>query len=504
MREKILCNLKQIAGDDSALEHSDEIQEKVLLGILKRNYNTRFVKDFSLDAIDSVDKYQKKMPITKYDDYQWYIEQMKSGEHNVLVSGDIPRWAQTSGTLSAPKLYPFPHEMAEQFGETLAKIIVAAIEEEPDRKRMLTGKMLMVVADVITSYAAGKPVGYISGIVSHDVQKIPGMPALFTPPCDILAMEDWENRWLEMAKHASGENVTMSCSTPPILLSYLKKVVNEYSDILDLPDEITEIWPNLELITGAGVKMSLYQNQYQHMLGDQVCCREFYCATEGFFAYQKDTDPGLTPLLDNIFYEFIPLTEWYQMMEEGGCYTTFEFTRLTYSKVACNTDYVMVITTPTGLYSYVIGDIVRFVSPDRLTWVGRIGWESNVAGEKLNEVHMSMLRQSVESTLGVEVVNQMAAVKEDPLQYVFAFEFSSDVNLDEAIDVADKSLRDKNAIYDRLRDLNILKRPEILPLKEGAFERYFQWKQGQTKSLGQVKPPVFARIDLVEELFTVD
>jgi hypothetical protein len=500
MREKMLCNLKRIAGDDSALEHSDEVQERVLLDILKRNCNTRFVRDFSLDAIDSVDIYQRKMPITKYDDYQCYIEQMKSGVHNVLVSGDIPRWAQTSGTLSSPKLYPFPTEMAEQFGKTLAKIIVAAIEEEPDRKRILVGKMLMVVADVITSYAAGKPVGYISGIVSHDVQNIPGMPALFTPPCDILAMENWEERWLEMAKHASGENVTMSCSTPPILLSYLKKVVNEYSDMLYLPDEITEIWPNLELITGAGVKMSLYENQYKNMLGDQACCREFYCATEGFFAYQKNTDPGLTPILDHIFYEFIPLAEWHQMMEEGGCYTTYEFTRLPYSQVSCNTDYVIAITTPTGLYSYVIGDIVQFVSPDRLTWVGRIGWESNVAGEKLNEVHMSMLKESVETTLGIEVVNHMAAVREDPLQYVFAFEFEGNTDIEQLIETADRSLRSVNSVYDWLREKNVLRRPDILKMEKGTFDRYMRWKQKESTSMGQVKPPVFTNIDLLKEL----
>lgn len=499
MRDKILCNLKQIAGDDSALMHPEEVQERVLRGILKKNCNTRFARDFSLDSIDSVDRYQKRMPITKYDDYRPYIEQMKSGKHNMLVPGDTPRWAQTSGTLSSPKVYPFPSEMAEQFGKTMAKIIVSSIEEEPKRKRILAGKMLMVVADVITSYAAGKPIGYISGIVSHDVQKS-NMPDIFTPPCEILAMRDWESRWLEMARHASEENVTMSCSTPPILLSYLKKVANEYSGMLDLSDEITEIWPNLELITGAGVKMSMYESQYKNMLGDHVCCREFYCATEGFFAYQKDEDPGLTPMLDHIFYEFIPLKEWYNMLEEGGIYNAYEFTRLPYSQISLNTDYVLVITTPAGLYSYVVGDIVRFISPDRLTWVGRIGWESNVAGEKLNEVHMSMLRQSVESTLGVEIVNHMAAVKEDPLQYVFAFEFNRDVNLDEAIDIADKSLRDKNAIYDRLRDLSILKRPEILKLKEGVFEKYFQWKQKQTGSLGQVKPPVFTKLDLIEEL----
>jgi hypothetical protein len=133
-------------------------------------------------------------------------------------------------------------------------------------------------------------------------------------------------------------------------------------------------------------------------------------------------------------------------------------------------------------------------------WAGRIGRESSVAGEKFNEMHMSMLRQSVESTLGVEITNQIATVKEDPLRYVFAFEFDGNIDLNEAIDTVDKSLRDANAIYDRLRKMNILKSPDIVTLQKGAFDRYFRWKQEKTGSQGQVKPPVFASSELVEEL----
>ncbi len=500
MNQKLLRTLERIAGDDSALEHSEKVQERVLFGILKRNSGTQFAKDYSLDSINSVDTYTDQVPIGKYDDFKSYIHEMKSETPRVLLAEDFPRWAQTSGTLSTPKLYPFPAEMAEYFGQTLAKIMLSCIEEEPEREKILLGKMFMVVADVVTKYIAGKPVGYISGIVSHDVQRVEGMDSVFTPPREILAMGSWEARWLEMARCASRQNVTMACSTPPILLSYLKRVTNEYSSVLDIPEDITKIWPNLVLITGAGVKMSLYEKQYQNMLGDQVCCREFYCATEGFFAYQKDGNEGLVPILDHIFYEFIPLEEWNQCVQQGEDYRTYEFTVLPYAQVECNKDYVIVITTPTGLYRYIIGDVVRFVQPDRIAWVGRIGWESSAAGEKLNEMHMSMLRQSVESTLGVEITNQMAAVKEDPLRYVFAFEFEGNVELDEIITAVDKSIREANPIYDRLRKMNILRRPDIVSLQTGAFDRYFRWKQEQTGSLGQVKPPVFASPELVEEL----
>lgn len=498
MNNKILQTLEKIAGDDSALEHPEKVQEKVLFDILKKNQNTIFGKEHSFDKINSVKDYTERMPIALYDDFKPYIKRMEKGVSNVLLAEDFPRWAQTSGTLSKPKLYPFPAVMAEHFAETLAKIITSVIDEDPSQAHILSGKMLAVVADVANTIIAGKPVGYISGMVSHDIQKFNGFNTMFTPPGEILSMKNWEVRWLEMARCASRENVTMAVSTPPVLLSYLKNVASEFSGELGLPQELTEIWPNFTLVTGAGVRMSLYERQYQKLLGDHVICREFYCATEGFFAYQKDADRGLVPMLDHIFYEFIPLQEWDNAQNDSN-----EFTRLPYSQVACNTDYVLVITTPTGLYSYVIGDIVRFLTPDRMVWVGRIGRESNAAGEKFNEMHMSMLRQSVESTLGVEIMNQVAAVKEDPLRYVFAFEFEGNVDINQAIDTVDESLREVNYVYDKLRDLNILTRPDILTLQTGAFDRYFRWKQEKTGSLGQIKPPVFASSTFVEELASV-
>ncbi len=492
--DKTLKTLERVAGDDSALEHSEEVQERVLINILRKNRKTLIGKKYSFEKINSVNTYTERVPVAEYKDFKAYIEKMKDGEPNILLAEDFPRWAQTSGTLSSPKLYPFSAEMAFHFGKTLSKIILSCIEEEPERRKILLGKMFMVVADVVTRFCAGKPVGYISGIVSHDVQKIEGMQHLFTPPCEVLAMENWEPRWFEMARCASRENVTMTCSTPPILLSYFKKVTGEYSKALNLPEELTGIWPNLTLITGAGVRMSLYEKQYQKVVGDHVCCREFYCATEGFFAYQRDAEGGLVPILDHIFYEFIPAEEWNH--ESRG----HDFTRIPYSQVKCNEDYILVVTTPSGLYSYVVGDVVRFVKKDRLIWVGRIGWESNVAGEKLNAMHMSMLRSSVENTLGVEIVNQVAAVREDPLRYVFAFEFEGDTDINELIEAVDKSLREANSVYDWLREKNVLKCPDIVKLEKGAFERYFRWKQAENKSLGQVKPPLFASSNLIDEL----
>ncbi len=498
MKEKVLQRLETLAGDDRALDHPEEVQEGVLLSILKRNKNTLFAKDYSFSEIGSAADYTRTMPVLKYSDFEPYINLMKSKTRQVLLAENFPRWAQTSGTLASPKIYPIPAQMAEYFGQTLAKIIVSCIEEA-GTKEILQGKMLMMVADVVIDFIAGKPVGYISGIVSHDVQKLEGVQHLFTPPCNVLAMRNLKDRWLEMARCASQENVTMACSTPPILLSYLRKITDEYSPLLGIPDNICALWPNLTLITGSGVRMALYENQYRKLLGDHVLCREFYCATEGFFAYQQDEEGGMIPILDHIFYEFIPLREWKKVKDQKD-YRTYEFTRLPYAQCKCNEDYVMLITTPGGLYSYVIGDIIRFVRPNRMVWVGRIGWESNVAGEKLTEMHISLMRKAVEDTVGVEILNNVTAVRYNPLQYVFAFEFTEDVNVDEVLVHVEKSLREINPLYDHLRRTDVLQKPDIVKLNPGTYDCYMELRKKKTGSLGQVKLPPFVSLELIDEL----
>ncbi len=493
MNNRLLKNLERLAGDGRASDHPEEVQEKVLLNILKKNRTTVFAQEHSLDEVDSVDAYLKRMPITEYSDYEPYIEQMKSAP-NILLSRDFPRWVKTSGTLKSPKVYPLPAEMIEHFGQILAKTIVSFLEEEPV-SQMLLGKMLMVVADVVIGYLAGKPVGYISGIVSHDVQKIEGIQEMFTPSCEVLAMENWEARWLEMTRCCSRENVTMTCSTPPVLLSYLRRIADEYSSLLNLPKDIAKIWPNLVLITGSGIEMAPYEDQYKQLVGDYVCCREFYCATEGFFAYQKDEKKGLVPILDHIFYEFIPLKEW---NAAEGDYKACEFTRLTYPQIHTNEDYIMAITTPAGLYSYVLGDIVRFPNPDRIICVSRIGWESNATGERLSKMHISAMRKNVEDVLGIEISNLVAAVKEDPLRYVFACEFKGTTDVSEVLETMDRSLREINSQYDWLRERDMLAYPEIAILEPGAFDRYVL--NQRKPSLGQVKPPVFVNPKFIDQL----
>ena len=88
------------------------------------------------------------------------------------------------------------------------------------------------------------------------------------------------------------------------------------------------------------------------------------------------TDPGLTLMLDyGNFYEFVPVTELGSTSAR----------RLNIAEVRVGEPYAVLLTTPAGLWSYVLGDTVRFVSldPPQLVITGRTSHFVNAFGENV-------------------------------------------------------------------------------------------------------------------------
>lgn len=92
------------------------------------------------------------------------------------------------------------------------------------------------------------------------------------------------------------------------------------------------------------------------LLGGTVDIVQTFPASEGFFAYQNNyKEDGLLLLTNHgIFYEFVP-------QEDLGKKNP---RRLTLGEIELHKDYALVITTNSGLWAYMIGDMIRFISKD--------------------------------------------------------------------------------------------------------------------------------------------
>ena len=101
---------------------------------------------------------------------------------------------------------------------------------------------------------------------------------------------------------------------------------------------------------------------------------------------QTERSGGLTLMLDyDIFYEFIPLEDLDAPRPR----------RHTVADVELDRPYAVVLTTPAGLWSYLLGDTVRFTARDplRLVITGRIRHFVNAFGENVivEEVEQALL-----------------------------------------------------------------------------------------------------------------
>lgn len=106
-----------------------------------------------------------------------------------------------------------------------------------------------------------------------------------------------------------------------------------------------------------------------------------YNASEGFYAYQDKNDGHALYLAANhgIWYEFIPMDAYH------GVYSQ----TVSLADIKPNTDYAVVITTQSGLWRYINGDVIRFEDIETLHFhvVGRTKFFINTFDEKTSVDH---------------------------------------------------------------------------------------------------------------------
>ena len=225
------------------------------------------------------------------------------------------------------------------------------------------------------------------------------------------------------------------------------------------------------------------------MIGRKVDSIELYPASEGFFAFQDSQKAkGMLLQLDSgIFYEFIEAEQFFSEKP----------TRLTIGEVKVGVNYVMIISTTAGLWSYNIGDTVEFTStiPYRVIVSGRIKHFISAFGEHVigKEVETAMLEAINKHGFSISeftVAPQTNAQEGELAHHEWFIEFEkTPEDIDSIAKTIDKSLQNQNSYYKDLIDGNMLQALKISALPKDAFQKYMK---SQGKLGGQNKVPRLA------------
>ena len=246
------------------------------------------------------------------------------------------------------KHIPVSRAMLSSNASAIFDLFVHHIAHRP-QSRLFGGKNFMLGSSAVLSEAApGIYHGDLSGIALNEV---PRWVSPFAFPPRRLALDpDWEKHADRLARLSLDEDIRSFGGTPSWMLLFAGKLLKLHPDARSFAD----LYPHLELVVHGGVDFRPYRKMFDLLLaGSAAELREVYPASEGFIAVADlGAGEGLRLLLDNgLFFEFVPLEELDSPSPS----------RRWLADVETGKTYAVVLTSCAGLWSYVLGDTVRFL-----------------------------------------------------------------------------------------------------------------------------------------------
>lgn len=459
-------------------------QTFTLCALLEYAKNTNFGLAHSFNAIlkstDIVSQFQKIVPLTNYEEFynNWLSDSIR-GKKNHTWKGKINYFALSSGTTGSPsKRIPITSEMIRSFQKTSMNQLTM-LHELNLPESFFSSSMLAVggSTDLI------KKEKHIEGDLSGILKKHTSILALpFTKPGKrISSIKDWDSKIKEIINKAPKWDIGIIAGIPSWCILLLEKIVEHYQI-----NSIHDIWPNLSVYVHGGVFMEPYKERLNKLTKNNVILLDTYLASEGYFAYQTNPNRlGMKLLLDKgIFYEFIPFNSDYfdqngELLDRSKAFTINEIKK--------NIDYALVITTNAGLWRYLIGDLIRFVSivGREIIITGRIKQFLSLCGEhlSLDNIHQALLLTSRDLKISILEFTIYADTENQRHHWFLGIDEEIDQNLlNTKLDFYLCNLNDDYA-YVRKYNLNS---PKLTILKTAKFHQFLAY---QGKSGAQNKMP---------------
>jgi GH3 auxin-responsive promoter. len=470
-----LWSIEQWVNDPFTAQHT------VWQDLIAAGQYTEFGRQYNFEKISLIDDFRSMVPVHSYDDMKPYIQRMMNGEDNILWNSPIRWFAKSSGTTSdKSKFIPISDESLTDGHYKASKDVLTLYYTRNPESDLLTGKALVLGGShQVNMGNEDIQFGDLSAVV---LQNSPFWANwIRTPDLTIALMDEWENKIEMLAQTTIHENVTSMAGVPTWTLLLLKRILE-----ITGKSTIKEVWPQLELYMHGGVSFIPYRDQFKKIIGGPIHYLENYNASEGFFAAQDDVEQeGMLLMTEHgIFYEFMPLEEMGKKHPDT----------LLLNQVKTGVNYALVISTNGGLWRYILGDTIQFVSikPFRLRVSGRLKHYINAFGEEVMVDNTDRAIAAACEKTGATVNEYTAApiyFSEDANgahEWLVEFE-KPPADLEQFIAELDAALKKVNSDYEAKRYKDIaLSMPVLHKIEKGIFNT---WLKAKGKLGGQHKVP---------------
>lgn len=465
---------------DRAFAQPLEHQHREFHWLLERGSQSVYGALHGFDKIQTEEAWRNEVPLVEYDHLLNYIEDAMAGAPDRLWPGFVSCFAKSSGTTSTrSKFIPITRESLIRNHYAAGHDLLAIYQQWVPNSKLFEGKSLRLAGHVLPHPEFPILAGDLSAILTKNLPFWAKWRSC--PSTDVALLEDWDLKIERTVDRVLDEKITSLFGVPSWLLVLLRRV-REKAGVEDLH----QLWPDMELFAHGAMNLAPYRDSFDALFpNSRLRYLESYNATEGYFAVQDRSGTSGMALLTNrgVYFEFIPMS----------AYRGTNSVALGLADVEVGETYAVVISTAGGLWRYLPGDTVRFVStaPYRIEFAGRTRLYINAFGEEviLDNAEKAMARACSESQ--AELCDYTAAPWHGTAGnggHEWLVEFHREPrSLDAFIHSLDRALREINSDYDskRIDDL-VLALPRVHVAPSGLFER---WMRERGKLGGQNKVP---------------
>jgi hypothetical protein len=481
---------KIIEVADQIIDNPDPVksQEKVLRGLLEKAEDTAFGKYYEFSKIKNSDDiraaFADMVPFHSYDQMRekWW-QRVIDGAEDITWPGRVEYFAVSSGTTSSRKHIPVTSDMLMSIRHAGMQQLKGVADFDLPAE-FFEKEILMFGSSTNLKKVNDHYEGEISGISASQLPF--WFEGYYRPGKEIASIDNWDDRVEALAKEAHNWDIGAISGIPSWIELMLKKVI-EYHNLKN----IHELWPNFLVFTSGGVAFDPYKKSFEKICGKPIVVIDTYLASEGYLATQirKDTDAMALITNNGVYFEFIPFLP--ENMEEDG--SIKKGTRaLKIEEVEEGVDYVLVISTSSGAWRYMIGDTVLFADKSRaeIKITGRTKHYLNVVGSQLSVIQMNRAMEQLNNDEKIEVKEfTVAAVMEDDNYkhrwYLGVGDVDSGLSDEELAQKLDAYLKDSNKNYKVARS-KALKSVEVKTIPVDIFQK---WAEETNQKGGQVKVP---------------
>ncbi|MGH7439733.1 MAG: GH3 family domain-containing protein [Polyangiaceae bacterium] len=474
----------EVRAWDSALRNLRRVQESTLVSNVRHARGTELGRKLGFDGIDGYEAFRRRVPIGDYDTFSPYIDRMRAGERNLLVPEPIVYFGNSSGSSSHGKSKFLP------ISDRQIRFQQRAGADTVFRYLAWSGD-----TDFFSGFTLGlfppttmRPEGPVL-ITSNPALMMTKMPVVtrpvYLPHDDVRVIPNYEEKLGVIADRYLDYDVRAVAGTTCWFTLLFEKVLAAARARGRKARTVRDVWPNLHVLFGGGVSATPYLPVIRGLVGKggpsgrDVTLVDTYNATEGGVYATSDfggEDGMLVMPHRGTFFEFVPVDDRGKPSPR----------RVPIWAVERGVPYLIVVTTPSGLYAYELGDIVRFpsLSPLRMEFMGRISGCLSVTQELTTHVEIERAvafasRACAVTTLDFGAAADVAVDGTAKSRYLLFVEFANanegggPTDLTAFARAFDEGLCKENRVYREHRAGEVaLVAPRVVPLVAGGARSF--------------------------------